>query len=122
MRIDIHIHHEHGDDLESKVEKAIELIKQTLVKLDEIKILEIKEMATLDQIVSDVAEESTQIDGLSTLTAGLKAQLDAVLAGALTPAQQAQVDAIFSAVEANKAKVVAAINANTPAATPPPTA
>lgn len=75
---------------------------------------------SLDDVLADVADESTQIDGLSTLTSGIKAQLDAVLAGSLTPAQQAKVNAIFDAVEANKHKVVDAINANTPAAGAPP--
>ncbi len=75
---------------------------------------------TLDDVLADVTDEKTQIDSLAALTTGLKAQLDAVLAGALTPAQQAKVDAIFTAVDANKAAVVTAINANTPAATPAP--
>jgi hypothetical protein len=75
---------------------------------------------SLDDVLADVQDESTQIDGLSTLTSGIKAQLDAVLAGSLTPAQQAQVNAIFDAVEANKHKVVDAINANTAAAGTPP--
>ncbi len=73
-------------------------------------------MASLDEVIDDVTAEGTQIDGLTTLTAGIKAQLDAALAGALTPAQQAKIDAIFAGVEANKQKVVDAINANTPAA------
>lgn len=67
---------------------------------------------TLDQILTDVTDEGTQIDSLVALTAGIKAQLDEVLAGALTPAQQEKVDAIFAAVENNKGKVVDAINAN----------
>jgi hypothetical protein len=78
------------------------------------------QMASLDQVLQDVSDESTQIDGLSTLTAGLKQQLADALAGVtLPPAVQAKVDAVFSGVEANKQKVVDAINANTPAATPP---
>ena len=77
-------------------------------------------MATLDQILTDVTDEGTQIDGLSTLTAGLKQQLADALAGTTLPAAvQAKVDAVFAGVEANKGKVVAAINANTPAATTP---
>ena len=71
---------------------------------------------SLDDVLADVTDEKTQIDSLTTLTAGLKAQLDAVLAGSLTPEQQAKVDAIFAAVETNKKAVVDSINANTPAA------
>jgi hypothetical protein len=40
--------------------------------------------------------------------------LDAILAGGtITPEQQAQIDAIFNTLEDNKAKVAAAITANT---------
>jgi glutamate-1-semialdehyde aminotransferase len=78
------------------------------------------QMATLDELLQDVSDESTQIDSLATLTAGLKQQLQDALSGAnLPPAVQAKVDAVFAAVDANKGKVVDAINANTPAATPP---
>ena len=75
-------------------------------------------MATLDQIAADMTEETTLIDGISTLITGLKQQLTDALAGTtLPPAVQAQVDAIFTTAEANKAKLAAAAVANTPAAT-----
>jgi hypothetical protein len=74
---------------------------------------------TLDEVLADVTEESTVIDSLATLTAGIKTQLDAALKGALTLEQQAKVDAIFAAVEANKKKVADAITANTTVVTPP---
>lgn len=76
-------------------------------------------MATLDEVLADVTDESTKIDSLSTLVAGIKAQLDAALSGQIDPTTQAKVDAIFAGVEANKAKVQAALDANTPA-TPTP--
>ena len=76
-----------------------------------------KIMATLDEVLTDVADEGTQIDSLSVLVAGMKQQLADALAGTtLPPAVQAKVDAVFAGVEANKQKVVDAINANTPAA------
>jgi len=110
MRIDIYIHAAADD-------AKLDLI---LNKLDIIIQKENQEMATLEQVISDVQDESTQIDGLSTLTAGLKQQLADALAGVtLPPAVQAKVDAVFAGVEANKQKVVDAINANTPAAAPP---
>lgn len=74
---------------------------------------------TLDDVLKDVTDESTLDDSIIALLTGIKAQLDSVLAGGLTPAQQAKVDAIFSGLEANKAKVSAAITANTPAAPTP---
>lgn len=75
------------------------------------------EMAnTLDDVLADVKAEATVEGSLIDLVTGLKAQLDAVLAGNLTPAQQDKVDAIFAAVETNKSTVAAAVTANTPAA------
>jgi hypothetical protein len=105
----------HDDDKEihRKLDEILEILKLQRTG-------DLKAMATLDDILTDVAAESTQIDGLSTLTAGIKAQLDAALAGTtLPPAVQAKVDAVFAGVETNKAKVVTAINTNTAAAVVP---
>ncbi len=77
-------------------------------------------MATLDQVIADIADENTQIGGLSVLTASLKQQLTDALAGTvIPPTVQAKIDGIFAGIEANKAKVVDAINANTPVVVPP---
>lgn len=70
-------------------------------------------MATLDEVLADVAEESTKIDGLITLLQGIKQELDNILAGQLPPEVQAKVDSLFAAVEADKAKVQSAIDTNT---------
>jgi hypothetical protein len=75
--------------------------------------LEKRIMITLDDVLNDVTDETTKIDSLGTFVAGLKQQVADALAGVLTPAQQTKVDAIFAAVETNKAKVVAAMDANT---------
>src|SRR4051794_35866658 len=76
-------------------------------------------MATLDQIALEVAGESTDIDSLAKLFAGIQQQLADVLSGAnLPPAVQAKVDAIFAAVEANKQKLADALAANVPPPTP----
>jgi uncharacterized protein YoxC len=76
-------------------------------------------MATLDQILDDVTNESSQIDSVGVLIVGLKQQLADALAGAtLSPEVQAKVDAIFVKAEDNKAKIAAAIAADGPA-TPP---
>lgn len=78
-------------------------------------------MATLDQVLADVTDESTRLDSISALIDGLKTQLAAALAGTtLPPATQAKVDAIFAAAEANKGKIDVALNANVPAPTPAP--
>jgi len=71
---------------------------------------------TVQQILDDVANESAVIDSVSTLLAGLKAQVTAALASTnVAPASQAQLDEIFAAVDANRQKLAAAVVANTPA-------
>jgi len=96
-------------EIHKKLDQILQAVKSQAVSEEII-------MATLDQIIADVSDESTQIDGLSTLTAGLKQQVADALAGTTLPAAvQAKVDAVFAGVEANKAKVVTAINTNTAA-------
>lgn len=74
-------------------------------------------MATLDDLVKDVSDESTLIDSVSTMLAGIQKQLADALAGATLPADvQAKIDAVFAAAESNKAKLTAAIASGTPAA------
>lgn len=76
-------------------------------------------MATLDQVLADVTDESTRLDSLSVLIDGLKTQLADALSGANLPAPvQAKVDAIFAQAESNKAKIDAALNTNVPAPAP----
>ncbi len=79
-----------------------------------------KIMATLDEVLTDVTDEGTKLDSLSALIAGLKQQIADALAGTtLPPAVQAKIDAVFAGVEANKAKVQAALDANVPPAPTP---
>lgn len=105
FEVDVYVHTLSDD----KLDELITLVKQVLKR-------ETLIMATLEETLADVQAESAVDDSIITLVTGLKAQLDAVLGGQLTPAQQAQVDQIFAAIEANKAKVAAAVTANTPAA------
>jgi len=68
-------------------------------------------MSTLDETLAAVQDESTQIDGLVVFTQGLQQQIADALSGVtIPPAVQAKVDAVFTAIETNKAKVVAAMN------------
>lgn len=86
-------------------------------KLDLLTAKENAMTAKLDQVVQDVQDESTVEDSLISLTTAIKAQLDAALANtSISPADQAKIDAIFTGLEANKAKLAAAITANTPVA------
>ena len=74
-------------------------------------------MATIDQVLQDVTDESTLEDSIITLLTNIKAQLDAALANTTIPADvQAKIDSVFDGIEKNKTKVAAAITANTPAA------
>lgn len=71
-------------------------------------------MATLDDVLAKVTEESTQDDSIIALLQGLKQQLTDALSGAtLPPAVQAKVDAVFDKDSANVTKVSEAISANT---------
>ena len=75
-------------------------------------------MATLQQIVDEVAVQTTTVASLTTFVQGLEAQI-AALPG-LTTAQQAQIDTIFADVGANTASVAAAMVANVPVVPPAP--
>lgn len=70
---------------------------------------------TLDQALESVTSNGTVGDSAVQLMTTLKTRLDEVLSGVvIPPAVQAKVDAIFNASEADKAKIEAAILANTP--------
>lgn len=93
-------------------------VQETLMAIEaEIQTLKAQgeaEMATLDQVQQDIADESTLIDGVGTLVTGLKQQVADALSGAKLPqAVQDKVDAVFAGAEANKAKLTAALAANT---------
>lgn len=76
-----------------------------------------KIMATLDDVLKEVTDESTALDGIATLISGLRQQLADALAGTtLPPATQAKVDAIFTQAETNAGKIATALAANTPPA------
>jgi hypothetical protein len=83
-------------------------------------------MKTLTETLALVREERTLTTSLIALTTGLKARLDEILAGALTPAAQEQVNDLFAELEAQKSAIADAIAANTtptpPAETPAPEA
>jgi hypothetical protein len=78
---------------------------------------EVKMAHTLEEVLADVADEGTKEDGLVTLVKGLADQVKVLLAAVPSiPADvQAKIDAVFASVEANKTKVQAALDANTPA-------
>jgi len=101
-------------NLDSKLDQILRNQEWMIRALQIIHGKEIKIMATLEDLVADVAEEETVGDSVIALLHGIKTQLDDVLKNAkLTPAQQAQVDAVFTKMESNKAKLAQAIVDNT---------
>lgn len=66
-------------------------------------------MASLDEVLAAVAEQTTVVNGLAIVINDLEAQILAELGGQITPEQQAKIDAIFAGVNANKDAVAAAI-------------
>jgi hypothetical protein len=94
-----------------RIDKKLDFI---IRRLDDFHRKEVKRiMATLDEVLADVQAEKTVDDSLIALTSSIKDQLDKILAGGLTPDQQAKVDAIFAGIEANKKAVADAVVANT---------
>ena len=96
--------------IEHKLDAALSLLLALIAK-------ETIMAATIDQVLQDVTDESTLDDSIIALLNGVQAQLAAALSGTtIPPAVQTKIDAVFSGLEANKAKVAAAVTANTPAA------
>ena len=95
--MDIH-HHFHFDSL------TIDLLKQILHKENQI-------MATIQDVQAAVAAESTVDDSIITLLNGIVQQLK----DALATGNPAALDAVVQSIQANTAKLQAAVTANTPA-------
>ena len=70
------------------------------------------EMATMAELVTKIAEETTLVAGLKTFVQGLRDQIAAL--PNITPAMQAEIDSAFASVAANSAAIANAMVANTP--------
>jgi hypothetical protein len=111
VKLEIHVHH-----------FADPRMTEVLGRLARIEEKQEAMMATLEETLTLVTAETTQLDSVIALIDGLKAQLDAALEGAiLPPSVQAKVDAIFAAATANAAKIVDALDTNVPPPEEPPT-
>lgn len=78
-------------------------------------------MSTIDDVLTEVTDESGRLDSIQTLIEGVEKQLADALSGTtLPPAVQAKVDAVFTTLSANKAKIDKALNTGVPAPTPTP--
>ena len=108
MRIDIFHHDDTAtgrrlSDIERALDRLTFRLERHMAKLDE----------DLDKILASVTSEDTKLDSLIALTTELKRRVDEIVAGTVTPEQQAKLDAIFAAVADNPDRVQAAIDANT---------
>ncbi len=109
--VHVYFHSAYEDEVDEKLNSVLHLLKEIQRK-------EVIMMATLDEALAKVTEQTTVDQSLITLTGQIKTMLDAALAGALSPAQQAKVDAIFSGVQNNMSAVSKAVLDNTPQAPP----
>lgn len=107
MGINLKIGFDH--DTLNVIERALCLLTSSISGKDK------KIMSTLQEIVDDVAAESTAIGSLSVFVKGLQDQIAAI--PGITPEMQTNIDGIFASVEANKAAINAAM---APAIVPPP--
>jgi hypothetical protein len=86
-------------------------------QLNRIEKREKRQTMKIDDVITDLQDQSTVEDGLVTLTTNLKTSLDAALKNqGIPPDVQAKIDAAFAQIEANKKKIADAIVANTPVA------
>lgn len=100
--IDIHIFHHFPDGERDR-------------KLDQIIAQQEAIMATLDEVLTEVTEESGRLDSIQALIDGIKQQLADALAGTTLPtAVQAKVDQVFAHLGANRGKIDKALNENVP--------
>lgn len=114
MRLDVHVHiHDIEPGSASEILARLDHLRDLIVKNQE------KIMATLDEVLVEVTDESTRLDSIGTMISGIQQQLADALAGTtLPPAVQAKVDAVFDGLKANSAKIDAALNSNVPPPTP----
>lgn len=119
-----------------RLSRVTQLLEEILTRVTRLAAQREVDMATvadiqakLDAIHTDVESETdivtsvqTLLEGNTAMIAGLKTQLDAAIAGQDPAALQAVSDALDTIANtntANKARLVAAVVANTPAAEPP---
>lgn len=100
--------------LESRIFKVENCLNSLDQQLHELKQTGYDIMATLQDLLDDVSEETTLVESVATLIKQLKAQLADALSGeTLPPAVQAKIDQIFSIHEENTKALADAIVANT---------
>jgi uncharacterized protein YoxC len=84
--------------------------------LNQLKTQGVENMATIDQIVAAVHDETTVVAGINTLLTALQAKITELAGGAISPEVQAKIDSAFAEITANNTALASAITANTPPA------
>ena len=88
---------------------------RSLATKQDLKEMEKRIMANINEVIADVTAETTLETSLVTLLSNVQSQLTSALANVSVPvATQAQIDGIFALLEANKTALTAALTANTP--------
>ena len=97
-----------------------EQLNRIEAKLDKLQREEVTIMATIQDVLAKVQEQTTVDQSMFVLIDGLKTQIADALAkiGTLTPEQQAAIDQVFTTAQQNVADVAAKVLENTPAAPP----
>ena len=85
-------------------------------KLDSLIQKENTQIASIDDLVNAVHNQTTVVAGVDALLNTLKQQIADALGGTITAEQQAKLDSAFAEVTANTQNLSDAIVANTPAA------
>ncbi len=116
-RVQIHVHQHHST--EQQLTQRLDAIFTRLLTM------ELKLMATMQDILNEVANEKTEIDSVSALISQLQQQIAGLLKGNIPPDVQAQIDSAFAELQANSAQLATAISSSTstgptPAGTTPP--
>ena len=73
-------------------------------------------MATLQDVIDEVAVQKTTVASLATFVQGLQDKINAL--PGITPAMQAQIDQVFADVDVNNKAIAAAMVANVPPVAP----
>ena len=85
---------------------TLNVVERLISQLSQVSDKETQLMSTLDDDIAAVAAQTTAVGGLATFISSLENQIKAL---GITPAQQAQIDAIFANVTANNAAIAAAL-------------
>lgn len=122
MKLTVHLVHEADPRLIQRLDHIYTVFEHLQGQVAAVLSNQERIMATLDETLQAVNDESTQEDSIVVLLQQLREQIVGLTGGNLPPDVQAEVDAIFTKLQDNKTKLAAAI-ANTgsnPAPVPAP--